>query len=123
MFPPAHPLAMLRQFWEFGHPEKFKKVCAGAFDPLLRNHAPSAAFHVMASISTHTYNRLPQLGLLVKLSDSSYNQNDPEKARRLLTEAGYQGEPIRYMVHTDTTPLYRLNLATKQQLEAVGFTI
>jgi hypothetical protein len=62
---------MLRQFWQFGHPEKFKKVCAGAFNPLLRNHAPSAAFHAMTSILAHTYDSLPQLGVLVKLSDSS----------------------------------------------------
>lgn len=52
-----------------------------------------------------------------------YNQNDPEKARRLLKEAGYHGEPMRYMADPDNTPMYRLNLATKQQLEAVGFTV
>jgi hypothetical protein len=71
LFTPSRALAMPRQFWAFGHPEKFKKVCAGAFDPLLRNHAPRAAFHAMASSLAHTYKSLPQLGLLVKLSDFS----------------------------------------------------
>jgi peptide/nickel transport system substrate-binding protein len=52
-----------------------------------------------------------------------YNQNDPEKAMRLLKEAGYQGESVRYMADPDNTLNYRLDLATKQQLEAVGFTI
>ena len=71
LFTPARVLTLPRQFWEFGHPEKFKNVGAGAFDPLLRNHAASAALHDMDPILAHPYNRLPQLGLLVKLSDSS----------------------------------------------------
>jgi len=52
-----------------------------------------------------------------------YNQNNPEKARRLLQEAGYQGKPVRYMVAHDAVAHHRLALATKQQLEAVGFTV
>ena len=39
-----------------------------------------------------------------------YNQNDPAKARRLLQEAGYQGEPVRYMVNQDQAEMHRLAL-------------
>ncbi len=49
-----------------------------------------------------------------------YNQNDPDRARQLLEEAGYNGEPIRWM----TGPLeYNFSLAAQNQLEAVGFNI
>jgi peptide/nickel transport system substrate-binding protein len=52
-----------------------------------------------------------------------YNQKNPEKARRLLKEAGYRGEPVRYMAAHDAVAQHRVAPATKQQLEAVGFTV
>jgi peptide/nickel transport system substrate-binding protein len=52
-----------------------------------------------------------------------YNQKNPEKARRLLKEAGYQGEPVRYLVPQNRTELYRSTLMMRQQLEEVGFVI
>jgi peptide/nickel transport system substrate-binding protein len=52
-----------------------------------------------------------------------YNQHDPEKARRLLQEAGYRGEPLRDMTSQDIPHQYELALATKTQLEVVGFTV
>ena len=52
-----------------------------------------------------------------------YNQNNPEKARRLLKEAGYQGEPVRYIAAYDAVAQHRVAPATKQQLESVGFTV
>lgn len=49
-----------------------------------------------------------------------YDQNDPDRARDLLEEAGYDGEPIRWM----TGPLeYNFSLTAKNQLEAAGFNI
>jgi peptide/nickel transport system substrate-binding protein len=49
-----------------------------------------------------------------------YNQANPERAKELLAEAGYNGEPIRWM----TGPLeYNFSLAAANQLEAVGFNI
>ena len=53
----------------------------------------------------------------------AHNQKDTEKARRLLQEAGYRGEPVRYMAAHDAVAQHRVTPATKQQLEAVGFTV
>jgi ABC-type transport system substrate-binding protein len=52
-----------------------------------------------------------------------YNQQAPEKARRLLHEAGYRGESLRYMTNQDIPHQDKLALTTKTQLEAVGFTV
>jgi len=54
---------------------------------------------------------------------AAYGAGDLEEARRLAEEAGYNGEPIRYMVsssyplHYDTAQVY------EQQLQAAGFNI
>jgi peptide/nickel transport system substrate-binding protein len=52
-----------------------------------------------------------------------YNQQDPAKARRLLQEAGYQGQPLRWMVTTEYEHHYKPALVVKSQLEEVGFKI
>lgn len=52
-----------------------------------------------------------------------YNQRDKEKARRLLREAGYQGQPIRWIVTTEYEHHYKPALVGKSQLEEVGFKI
>ncbi len=52
--------------------------------------------------------------------DELYNQKDIERAKNLLAEAGYKGEPIRWM----TGPLeYNFSLTAKNQLEQAGFNI
>ncbi|HEV8306145.1 MAG TPA: ABC transporter substrate-binding protein [Methylomirabilota bacterium] len=52
-----------------------------------------------------------------------YNQKNPEKARRLLREAGYAGQPIRWITTKEYEWMYKNALVAKQQLEAVGFRI
>jgi peptide/nickel transport system substrate-binding protein len=52
-----------------------------------------------------------------------YNQPDPAKARRLLQEAGYQGQPVRWMVTTEYEHHYKPALVVKSQLEEVGLKI
>jgi peptide/nickel transport system substrate-binding protein len=52
-----------------------------------------------------------------------FDQRDPEKARRLLAEAGYQGEEIVLVTNTDNNYMYQSALVIQQQLVAVGMNI
>jgi len=52
-----------------------------------------------------------------------YNQRDKEKARRLLKEAGYPGQPVRWIVTTEYEHHYKPALVAKSQLEEIGFKI
>jgi peptide/nickel transport system substrate-binding protein len=52
-----------------------------------------------------------------------YNLHDKERARRLLKEAGYQGQPLRWIVTTEYEHHYKPALVGKAQLEEVGFKI
>ncbi len=52
-----------------------------------------------------------------------WNERNREKARRLMREAGYNREPIRFMTTQEYKWMYDFALLTKQQLEDVGFTI
>lgn len=48
---------------------------------------------------------------------------NPQKAKLLLQEAGYKGEPIVLMRPTDQAPISKLPLVAKQQLEQAGFKV
>jgi peptide/nickel transport system substrate-binding protein len=52
-----------------------------------------------------------------------YNQRDRDKARRLLKEAGYQGQTVRWIVTTEYEHHYKPALVAKSQLEEVGFKV
>ncbi|HXH13553.1 MAG TPA: ABC transporter substrate-binding protein [Alphaproteobacteria bacterium] len=48
---------------------------------------------------------------------------DPELARKLMQEAGYKGEPVRWIATREYFYNYNMALAFKDQLEKVGFKI
>jgi peptide/nickel transport system substrate-binding protein len=52
-----------------------------------------------------------------------YNQRDKAKAKRLLAEAGYSGQPVRWIVTTEYEHHYKPALVAKSQLEEIGFKI
>jgi peptide/nickel transport system substrate-binding protein len=52
-----------------------------------------------------------------------YNQNDAEKARQLLEEAGYDGTPLRWTVTKEYLDHYNRSVVAQQQLEAAGFVV
>ncbi|MGC9064805.1 MAG: ABC transporter substrate-binding protein, partial [bacterium] len=52
-----------------------------------------------------------------------YNQKNTKRAKSLLAEAGYKGEPIRWLVSTDYPTNYNIALIAKDQLEKAGFVI
>src|SRR5438093_672048 len=58
-----------------------------------------------------------------KVSAASYNQHDKDKARRLLKEAGYAGQPLRWIVTTEYEHHYKPSVVAKSQLEDVGLEI
>ncbi|PYM62235.1 MAG: peptide ABC transporter substrate-binding protein, partial [Candidatus Rokuibacteriota bacterium] len=53
----------------------------------------------------------------------SYNQHNKEKAKQLLREAGYNGEPIRFLTTKEYAWMYNYALVTKQQLEELGVNV
>jgi peptide/nickel transport system substrate-binding protein len=52
-----------------------------------------------------------------------YNQHDRARAKQLLQEAGYRGEPIRFLTTKEYAWMYNYALVTKQQLEELGMVI
>jgi peptide/nickel transport system substrate-binding protein len=52
-----------------------------------------------------------------------WNEHNKEKVKKLLQEAGYKGEPVRFVTTQEYKWMYDFALLTKQQLEDVGFNI
>jgi peptide/nickel transport system substrate-binding protein len=52
-----------------------------------------------------------------------YNQNDVPRAKKLLEEGGYNGEPIRIMNPSDYATIQPLGPVLKSQLEAIGMNV
>ena len=52
-----------------------------------------------------------------------YNIKDKAKAKALLQEAGYKGEPIRVLTSQEYKWMYDTAIVTKQQLEEIGMNI
>ena len=52
-----------------------------------------------------------------------YNQNDPEKAKRLMEEAGYNGEEITVLTNTNYDYMYKASIVVERQLSNLGFNV
>jgi len=59
----------------------------------------------------------------IDVPPASYNQRDKARARRLLQEAGYKGQPIRYLTTQEYDWMYRFAVVVRQQLEEVGLQV
>ena len=57
------------------------------------------------------------------VSANLYNQRDKDKARRLLKEAGYAGQKLRWATTKEYEFMYKTALVAKQQLEEVGMAV
>lgn len=53
----------------------------------------------------------------------SYNQKDVEKAKKLLEEAGYNGETVTIITSRDYEHLYNAAVVTKEQLDNIGMNV
>jgi len=52
-----------------------------------------------------------------------YENYDPEKAKELLEEAGYDGEPVRIITTRDYDDQYNAAIVVQQQLEEIGVNV
>ncbi|RJQ53076.1 MAG: ABC transporter substrate-binding protein [Desulfobacteraceae bacterium] len=52
-----------------------------------------------------------------------YNQNDKEKARRLMKDAGYKGEEIIVVTNTSYEYMYKSAIVVEQELKEMGFNV
>lgn len=66
---------------------------------------------------------MPQTAWDSDVSAELYNQDNPEKARQLLDEAGYDGTPIRLLATQEDLGDYNAAVVAQQQLQAAGFTV
>lgn len=57
------------------------------------------------------------------IGDDAYFDYDPEGAKALMGEAGYTGQPIRWLVDPNVPSYYTAALVSKPMLEAVGFNV
>jgi peptide/nickel transport system substrate-binding protein len=57
------------------------------------------------------------------VSANLYNQKDRAKAQRLLQEAGYARQPVRWMATKEYEFMYKNALVARQQLEQAGFVV
>jgi peptide/nickel transport system substrate-binding protein len=58
-----------------------------------------------------------------KAGGELYNQKNSAKAKKLLQEAGYAGQPVRWISTKEYQWMYKNALVAKQQLETTGFKI
>jgi peptide/nickel transport system substrate-binding protein len=102
--------------------QKLRQAWQAAIDiePIMRNVAGGKAeFYRMDS--SLAFAEVPAWH--TSLPGLPWNEHDRDKARRLLREAGYKGEPVRFMTTQEYKWMYDFALLTKQQLEDVGFVI
>lgn len=102
--------------------QKLRQAWQAAIDiePIMRNVAGGKSeFYRMESSLAHV-----EIGEWhTKIPGLPWNERNKEKAKRLLQEAGYRGEPIRFVTTQEYKWMYDFALLTKQQLEDLGFVI
>jgi peptide/nickel transport system substrate-binding protein len=105
---------------------------SGLMTDLKIRQAVQAAMNVepqgLASHGEGFFELGPGIMLPVTVWDSDagaelYSQNDPDKARALLEEAGYDGTPIRWITTQEDLGDYNSAEVCRQQLEEAGFTV
>ena len=59
----------------------------------------------------------------IDVPSASFDPRDKARARRLIQEAGYKGQPIRYLTTQEYDWMYKFAVVVKQQLEEVGLRV
>ena len=58
-----------------------------------------------------------------RAAEDLYNQNNPERAKQLLAQSGYNNEPVVLLFPTDYATITPLGLVYKSQMESIGINI
>lgn len=107
---------------------------AGFFKDVKARHAVNAALDqeeiLMSSFSNNKFYELEH-GLMIKdqvewyseAGKKLYNQHDAETAKKLLKEAGYNGEEIVILASRDYEDHYNAAVVVQQQLEKIGMKV
>jgi len=101
--------------------KKLRQAVAAALDlePILAAAGGSREFY---SLNPSIYQ--PEIKAWYTTAGKEYyNQKNPELARRLMAEAGYKGEPVRWLSTKQYDYIYNVGLTAKTQLEKVGFNM
>lgn len=73
--------------------------------------------------ATSSYMQESQVLWYSDAGDPLYNQKDKEKAKKLLEEAGYNGEPIPLITTRDYQHIYNSSVVIKEQLAEIGMNV
>lgn len=104
----------------------------GVFTDVKERKAVNAALDadkiLMAAFSNKelyklNYQYMPHDFWVTEAGKQEYNQKDPEKAKRFLQEAGYNGQEIRLATTQDYPYVYNAAVVIKEQLEQVGMKV
>jgi len=107
---------------------------AGLFQNVLARQAINTALNeeaiLTAAFTSPDYYELEH-GLMIKdqkewyseAGKDKYNLNDPEKAKAMLKEAGYNGEEIVILSTRDYEDHYNSAVVVQQQLESIGMKV
>ena len=77
---------------------------------------PNAEFYRLDS----SYMYMEQKSWYSDAGKEYYNQNDPEKAKELLQEAGYNGETFTILVSSDYSEFYNDAIVIQAELQSIG---
>ncbi|MBM7714062.1 peptide/nickel transport system substrate-binding protein [Bacillus thermophilus] len=106
----------------------------GLFKNVTARQAVNAALDLeevlKASFTNENYYELEH-GLMIKDQESwyseagkdQYNQNDKEKAKKILKDAGYNGEEIVMLTSRDYEDHYNAAVVVQQELEKIGMKV
>lgn len=64
-----------------------------------------------------------QVNWATDAGEESFNQSDPEKAKQIAEEVGYDDEEIRLLATRDYDHHYNASIVVKEQLEQAGFNV
>ncbi|KAB2338595.1 ABC transporter substrate-binding protein [Cytobacillus depressus] len=74
-------------------------------------------------LKDHALVKKEQTGWYTDVGGDVYNTYDPELAKQLLAEAGYNGEEVVILTSREYTNYYNMSVVVQQQLEAVGMNV